>query len=490
VVGATGPAPAPELSVTPTTLAFSGVAGGAAPASKNLTVSHTGSGSLDFTASDDASWMSVSPTSGPAASDVTVSLDTTGLAAGTYEATVTIAAAGATGSPKLIPVTLTLTPPTPPPAPALAVAPSALGFSATQGGAAPPSQPVSVTNTGGGTLPFTVSDDAAWLSAAPASGSANATMDVAANPAGLVPGTYTGTLTVNGGSAGTKSVAVTLAVTAPASGLVGAWGFDEVSGTSTTDASGKGNTGALNGPARSTAGRFGGALTFDGINDWVTVPDASSLRLTTGATIEGWVNPTANGSAGWRTLALKETATGLAYALYPYGDGGLPSGHAFTSTERWARAGSAPPLNAWTHIAMTYDGTTIRLYVGGVQVATRAQTGALVAGTGPLRFGGNAIWPEWFRGRLDEIRVYNRALTAAEIQSDMTRAVSAASVLATHARGARSVRRATKRSAAKRRRAAKRRNPGVQRLRYRAKRAHDGGRLRPKVLRVRQQRSR
>ena len=76
-----------------------------------------------------------------------------------------------------------------------------------------------------------------------------------------------------------------------------------------------------------------------------------------------------------------------------------------------ARARPARALNTWTHIAATYDGTTIRLFVNGVQAATRAQTGALLASTQPLRFGGNALWAEWFQGQLDEIRVYNRALT-------------------------------------------------------------------------------
>jgi hypothetical protein len=220
----------------------------------------------------------------------------------------------------------------------------------------------------------------------------------------------------------------------------------------------------------------------------VTVPDASALRLTTGATIEGWARPTASGSA-WRTVAIKENGSNLSYALYAYGDGGRPTGHAFTSAERWARAPSAPSLNTWVHLATTYDGTTIRLYVNGAQVATQAQSGPITAGTGPLRFGGTALWPEWFQGQLDELRVYNRALTAAEIQADMTRAVSAATVLAAHAKATRAAKRAGKRVGGKRR-AAKRRvakrghNPGVQRLRYKAKRAHGGGKLRPKVLRV------
>jgi hypothetical protein len=146
--------------------------------------------------------------------------------------------------------------------------------------------------------------------------------------------------------------------------------------------------------------------------------------MTTGLTVEGWVYPTAGG-ADWRALAVKETATGLAWGLYPFGENGLPTGHAFTATELWARGPAALPLNTWSHVATTYDGTTIRLYINGAQVATRAQTGSLLASTQPLRFGGDAVWAEWLQGRLDEIRVYNRALPAAELQADMGRAVSA-----------------------------------------------------------------
>ena len=63
----------------------------------------------------------------------------------------------------------------------------------------------------------------------------------------------------------------TEAVCQPVAGLVGAWGFDETSGTTATDASGRGNTGTISGATRTTAGKFGSALTFDGVNDLVTV---------------------------------------------------------------------------------------------------------------------------------------------------------------------------------------------------------------------------
>ena len=82
---------------------------------------------------------------------------------------------------------------------------------------------------------------------------------------------------------------------------------------------------------------------------------------------------------------------------------------------------------------MTWDGTTQRLFVNGTQVGTRAVAGTLPNSTGALRFGGNNVWSEWFAGRLDEIRIYNRALTATEISADMNASVNG---LVTRAAGA------------------------------------------------------
>jgi hypothetical protein len=84
---------------------------------------------------------------------------------------------------------------------------------------------------------------------------------------------------------------------------------------------------------------------------------------------------------------------------------------------------AALPLNAWTHLAATYDGTTLRLYVNGTQVGSRSVAGSIVTTTGALRIGGNTVWGEWFKGRLDEVRIYNRPLSQSEIQHDMQTAV-------------------------------------------------------------------
>ena len=299
----------------------------------------------------------------------------------------------------------------PPPAalavtPALAVAPSGLTFSAVEGAAAPPAQSLSVTNTGGGTLSFSTSDDASWLAATPAGGTAPASVSVSVNPAGLARGTYTGTVRVTAGGAdgSPRDVPVTLTVAPPATGLVGAWGFDERVGRQVLDSSGAGNPGTLSGATR-TRGRFGGGLWFDGRNDWVTVAGDRSLDLSSGMTLAAWVRPLARG----RTVVVKESVNRLSYGLYA-----RPSGHVFTFAEHALR-GRALKRNRWSHLAMTWDGLIMRVYVNGAEVSRATLIGTAKTAAGPLRIGGNAIWPEFFKGTIDEVRVYGRALTTAEI---------------------------------------------------------------------------
>ena len=78
---------------------------------------------------------------------------------------------------------------------------------------------------------------------------------------------------------------------ASSSGLVAAYGFNEGSGTTVTDSSGNGNNGTISGATWTTAGKYGDALQFNGTSSVVTIPNSSSLQLTTGMTLEAWVNP-------------------------------------------------------------------------------------------------------------------------------------------------------------------------------------------------------
>jgi len=206
----------------------------------------------------------------------------------------------------------------------------------------------------------------------------------------------------------------------PAGGLVAAYGFEEGAGTSVTDASGLGNHGAVSGATRTASGRFGGALAFDGVNDQVAVADDASLDLTGAMTIEAWVRPTSS-LAGWRTVVIKEQPSDLVYGLYAAGTGYRPSGHVFVGGDDVrVQAPAALPADAWSHLATTYDGTILRLYVNGVQVASLTVAGPMSASDGPVRIGGNTVWDEWFAGTIDDVRIYDRALAAGEIQADMS----------------------------------------------------------------------
>jgi len=74
-------------------------------------------------------------------------------------------------------------------------------------------------------------------------------------------------------------------------------------------------------------------------------------------------------------------------------------------------------------VAATYDATTLRLYLNGVQVGSTPRTGALATSTNPLTIGGDPIYGQYFTGLIDEVRVYSTALSASQIQSDMSAAI-------------------------------------------------------------------
>lgn len=223
----------------------------------------------------------------------------------------------------------------------------------------------------------------------------------------------------------TTSASVTVTVSnTGGGGLVAAYNFNEGTGSVVNDLSGNSNNGSIFQATWFSTGKFGKALTFDGTNDVVTVNASSNLDLTTAMTLESWVRPTVT-NGGWRTALLKENGSQLAYALYAKESTNKPSGWMSTESTGSQSAGATPGLaaNTWSHLAVTYDGFFLRLYVNGTLRASTVQTGNMRSSTGPLKFGGNAIWGEYFKGQLDEIRIYNRALTQTEIQTNMNQAL-------------------------------------------------------------------
>jgi len=197
----------PAIGASPTSLSFTATQGGANPATQTVSISNTGGGTFSWSARPSATWLAVSPASATGNGAVTVSATTGILTAGSYNGNITLSA---TGTPSMtVPVTFTVTT-----APKISLNPSSLTYAATQGAANPANQTVSLANTGG-TLHWTVSDSASWLSVSPASGSSSSTLTTAVNTSGLAAGTYNGTITVSATGSSSKTVGVTLTVSAP-----------------------------------------------------------------------------------------------------------------------------------------------------------------------------------------------------------------------------------------------------------------------------------
>ena len=203
-----------------------------------------------------------------------------------------------------------------------------------------------------------------------------------------------------------------------------AYGFNEGAGAVVNDTSGQGNGGTITGATWTTAGRYGAGLSFNGTNSWVTVPSKASLNLTNGMTLMAWVNPST--ATGVQDVLIKEGTGADLYNLYARNWRGRPESNVLVGGTNRAAEGSSLPTNTWSHLAGTYDGGTLRFFLNGVQVASTGVAGPIATSTGVVRIGGNSLWGEYFRGTIDEVRVYNRALSGSEIQGAMNTGVGAA----------------------------------------------------------------
>ena len=215
---------------------------------------------------------------------------------------------------------------------------------------------------------------------------------------------------------GPYSNVVTLTTPATVPELVIAFSFDEASGTTVSDSSGKGNNGNIINATRS-AGKYGNALSFNGTNAKVSVPDTSTLHLTTAMTLEAWVNPSVVTSE-WRDII--EKGNDNYFLMGTSSSNGAPGAGGFLGGMNITTVGTSPlPTNTWSHLAATYDGATLRLYVNAVEVSNASRAGSMTTSTSPLEIGGDSLFGQYFQGLIDELRIYNTARTPSQIQSDM-----------------------------------------------------------------------
>jgi glycopeptide antibiotics resistance protein len=152
--------------------------------------------------------------------------------------------------------------------------------------------------------------------------------------------------------------------------LVGAYAFDEGSGSILRDASGHGNMGRTHGAFWTNQGRFGAALVFDGVRSSAVVPSSASLSLSEAMTLGAWIYPTAI-QKGWRGIVHKDLDAYFLFAGYrssPLKPGG---GGTFGSSTELMAAPAAVSPDTWTHVALTYDGAVLTLYIDGRPVSRR-----------------------------------------------------------------------------------------------------------------------
>ncbi len=235
------------------------------------------------------------------------------------------------------------------------------------------------------------------------------------------------------GNLGTSSSSVTVTVSNSApptpAGLVAGWAFNESLGTSVNDVSGNGNNATLqNGPTW-TPGKYGGGLRFDGVNDFLTAPSSPSLNFSGSAmTLSMWINPLAGG--GDQVPFAKFWSGSMSSPYYQYGlelDGGttphfyLGSAGGLTG----ASMGSQLALGQWSHLAIVFNGTSARFYVNGNLVSSPSLAGSITARDSLLYMAADLRPSQFFNGSLDDVRVYNRAESPAEVVNDLNTPLTA-----------------------------------------------------------------
>ena len=193
--------------------------------------------------------------------------------------------------------------------------------------------------------------------------------------------------------------------------LVGWWRFDEGSGTVANDSSGNGNDGTFNGDPQWAVGMLGGALEFDGTDDYVEVPDNESLHLWERFTLAAWIYQMESNSSRIIDKIGAGTANGPHLDTHP--------GTTLRSCSGTCISTADYTLEEWHHVAVTFDDGDVRLYVDGSIEGGGSAPSPLAGNSLPLRIGADSDGQSLFHGLIDDARVYNHALTDAEILAAM-----------------------------------------------------------------------
>jgi len=218
---------------------------------------------------------------------------------------------------------------------------------------------------------------------------------------------------VNGTATDSVVVTVTAPPPPPQQEPIAHWKLDETSGTTAIDSSNGNNNGnLLNGPVWGV-GQMGGALIFDGVNDYVDIQDPVSLRPTSFISMSGWAK--FDRLDATQKILSKDNGTNQATGIRFQNGGSVRCIIGGTSINTSVLITNT---NTWYHIACTYDGSNIVVYVDGVSRATLARNGAIGDQTGASwNIGRRSNSELYLSGSIDDVRIYNRALSGAEVSS-------------------------------------------------------------------------
>ena len=205
------------------------------------------------------------------------------------------------------------------------------------------------------------------------------------------------------------------------------WKLNETSGTSAADSAGS-NTGTVSGATWTTSGKSGGALSFNGVNQYMMLPATSQFDVQA-HTIEAWVRSSNFVQNGFIFEKTTNGAVNTQYSCF-FSSGNLLYYRTINTTggmdDLTLNISSYFTNNQWNHVACVYTGANKYIYVNGVQAATKAYSQAIAtnpAGTSIIGAYGSGT-SYFFNGTMDEVKLYNRALSAAEIASQYNNATS------------------------------------------------------------------
>lgn len=350
----------PGLALNKSSLTFNALPGGSNPPSQTINVSNSGSGTLTWKINNSTTWLTATPASGINAGSVTVSVNTSGLAAGVDSAILTFSAAGATNSPQSVTVDLNLQ------SPSLGVSPASLNVSSFQGQPSPQPAQISIVDNGGGIINWTASSSAPWLTLSSASGIAPSVITAQADTNGLGIGTYSANITI--AAPGVANSPQVIPVTLTVSGLLMSSDFNDgtMQGWAISPLGRASNWSVVAGAAQYNGG--GHTQVYAGDANWTDYDLQVDVKLATTSDYPGGIRGRVN------------AVTGASYALWLYPNEKLLRLYrtvGWNIDSGFTLLGQAPfsfDTSGFHTLKLSFKGTLIQVFADGASLIAATDT--------------------------------------------------------------------------------------------------------------------